>query len=45
LVHARTSSAAELALDMLAQAYIITPQVPPVRPLIHAVQSGKTYSQ
>jgi thymidine phosphorylase len=45
LVHARTSSAAELAADMLAQAYTITPQAPPVRLLIHAVQSGKTYSQ
>ena len=45
LAHTRTSSAAELALDMLAQAYTITPQAPPVRLLIHAVQSGKTYSQ
>ena len=45
LVHARTNSAAELAADMLAQAYTITPQAPPVRLLIHAVQAGKTYSQ
>ncbi|MFM8701507.1 MAG: thymidine phosphorylase [Hyphomicrobiales bacterium] len=45
LVHARTNSAAELAAYMLAQAYTITPQAPPARPLIHAVQSGKSYSQ
>lgn len=43
LVHARTSSAGELAKHSLRQAYTIAPHAPPMRPLIHAIQPGKKH--